>query len=442
MQKCNFRALNNILLAKLPFLLYLIFSIPVFGQTNIENLKKDLAYLASDSLKGRKTGSPEAKKSARYIAGQFKDIGLVSPDFTDDYLQEFTLVKSENAVKSMTLNGLKLSPEDFVVLSTAKSLRITDPSAIQVFIIGEHDDFMSKFSELTGIDESFMVLIHPTHKHRFERLKNYLERPKYNLGSKSDKFSIWVLSGEDAINTLNLNTVNKTVEVKGYNVIGELPAKNSTDRIWIYGAHYDHIGIQPKVNNDSIANGANDDASGVAAIIELARIFSQKKTSDKTLWFVAFAAEEMGLFGSESLAETVDIQHIEGMINIEMIGLPNVDLGAASAFISGYDFSLWPDKMSQSVPQDEFMFFPDPYPNLQLFMRSDNASFAEYGIAAHSISTYSESDQTYHQVSDEFENIDFENMKTVINAIYKGSIPLLQMDFNPGKINYQIKSDR
>ena len=138
----------------------------------------------------------------------------------------------------------------------------------------------------------------------------------------------------------------------------------------------------------------------------------------------------------------METEPIEGMVNIEMIGLANVDLGSASAFISGYELSLWPDKMAQSVPQDEFMFFPDPYPDLQLFMRSDNASFAKFGIAAHSISTYSESDQTYHQVNDEIDHIEFGNMKTVINAIYQGSIPLLQNNYDPGKINYQIKSDR
>jgi len=286
-----------------------------------------------------------------------------------------------------------------------------------------------------------MVLINPIHKHRFERLKNYLTRPSYNLGLSPDKFSVWVLSEAESVDDLNLNAINRIDEIKGYNVIGVLPVGVDTGNTWMFGAHYDHIGIQPASNNDSIANGANDDASGTVAIIELARIFSREKTSEKTLWFVAFSAEEMGLFGSESLTKLIDPMRIEGMINIEMIGLVNVDLGSASAFISGYEFSLWPEKMAQSVPQNEFMFFPDPYPELQLFMRSDNASFAKYGIAAHTLSTYSESDQTYHQVTDEIENIDFENMKLVIDAIYQGALPLLQRNYHPGKINYQKKSD-
>jgi Zn-dependent M28 family amino/carboxypeptidase len=210
----------------------------------------------------------------------------------------------------------------------------------------------------------------------------------------------------------------------------------------MYSAHYDHIGYLPAVDGDSIANGADDNASGTAAVIELARIFAKEKTNNKPLWFVAFAAEEMGLYGSQALVDTIEYEFFEGVINIEMIGKPNDDLGSSSAYISGYDLSYWPDKMSNIIPLDEFMFFPDPYPQMQLFMRSDNASFVKYGIAAHSISTYSENDETYHQVNDDIDKIDFENMKVVIDAIYRASTPLLQLDYDPGKIDYQIKTDR
>jgi hypothetical protein len=426
-------------LEKLTILFFWALSLPVFSQTNIENLKMHLEFLASDEMNGRKTGSTDALESALYISEQFRNIGLQSPGIANDYLQEFTIIKTENVIKELTLNNIEIDHDDFVVLSSAKELRLSDPNKIQLVYIGDKVDFMQKFSELDGLDESFMVVVHPIHINRFERLKSYLTRPKYNLGSRNDKFSIWVLSEEELVENMSLYALNRVEETKGYNVIGVLPADTSTHRIWMYSSHYDHIGIQQPVNGDSIANGANDDASGVAAVIELARIFSDEKSNNKTLWFVAFSAEEMGLFGSEALADAIDTKRIEGMINIEMIGLPNIDLGMASAFISGYNFSLWPEKMAESVPQDEFMFFPDPYPDLQLFMRSDNASFAKYGIPAHSISTYSKSDDTYHQVTDQIENIDYENMKTVIDAVYLGSIPLLQTEYNPGIINYQNK---
>lgn len=398
--------------------------------------------MASDEMKGRKTGTPEAIVCANYIAAQFKEIGLLSPSIADDYMHEFILVKSENVVRSLTLNNINTNSDDFVVLSTAKMIKVSDLAKVVFISIGEHDNFMEKFSQTNGLDHSFMVIVHPIHKNRFLRLKNYLARSKYTLDSKNDNFSAWVLSAEETIESFNLYALNKTEEIIGYNVIGVLPAEGTIDRIWMYSAHYDHIGYLPSVDGDSIANGADDNASGTAAVIELARIFAKEQTNSKPLWFVAFAAEEMGLYGSQALAETIEHELFEGVINIEMIGKPNDDLGSSSAYISGYDLSYWPDKMSKIIPLDEFMFFPNPYPHMQLFMRSDNASFVKYGTAAHSISTYSENDDTYHQVNDELDKIDFENMKVVIDAIYRASIPLLQLDYDPGKIDYQTKSDR
>lgn len=417
-------------------------TLSVLGQTNLDNIKADLEYLAADERKGRKTGTPEALESAKYIANQFAAIGLVSPSIANDYLHEFTLVKSENVVRNLTLNNIEVDPDDFVVLSTSKMVKVSDPAKVQIITIGESENFMEKFSVTNGLDNSFMVIVHPIHKNRFQRLKNYLSRPRFTLDSKNDNFSAWILSAEESIDNFDLYALNKTEEIKGYNVIGVLPSEEETGRIWMYSAHYDHLGYLPAVNGDSIANGADDDASGTAAVIELARIFAKEKTSNKPLWFVAFAAEELGLYGSKVLADTFEIDQLEAVINIEMIGKSNDDLGYSSAYISGYDLSYWPVKMSEVIPMEEFMFFPDPYPQMNLFMRSDNASFVKYGIPAHTISTYSENDETYHQVNDDIDKIEFENMKVVIDAIYRASIPLLQLDYDPGKIDYQTKTDR
>ena len=395
-----------------------------------------MEFLASDSMKGRATGTPEALECARWIAKKFESYGLQPYDTVSGYLQPFTLARSKNLTRNLILNNTIVSPEDFIVVSQARSLRFNDPHGITVVTIGERDDFMAKFDEINGLDDSYIVLINPFHKRRFERLKNYLSSSRYTLKTDDHKFSLWVLSTEDHIDKIDLQANNKVEELQGNNVAGVLPGGNDTSDIWIISAHYDHLGYLNPVNGDSVANGANDDASGVTAVLELARIFSEQKTGEKTLWFVAFDAEELGLLGSQAFARSLNTGNIEGVINIEMIGTPNADLGDASAYISGYDYSPWPALMSESVPPEEFMFFPDPYPELQLFVRSDNYSFATYGIPAHTISTYSSNDTTYHQVNDDLNNIDFENMKLIIDNIYRGSLPLLKKDFDPGKPDF------
>ena len=165
--------------------------------------------MADDEQKGRKTGTPEALECAQYIAKQFKDIGLVSPSIAKDYLHEFTLVKSKNIVRNLSVNNLDISSDDFVVLSTSKMLNVSDPAKVQFIIIGESDNFMDKFSQTNGLNNSFIVIVHPIHKNRFMRLKNYLSRPKFTLDTKNDNFSAWVLSGEGSIDNFNLYAINK-----------------------------------------------------------------------------------------------------------------------------------------------------------------------------------------------------------------------------------------
>ena len=412
------------------------------AQTNVDTIFSEINFLASDELNGRETGSEEALKSAEWIAEKFEEFGLKSPEWATDYLQKFTLVKSTILIQNLELNQQQVNAEDFIALSSQTNFQLNDVEAIKIIRIGEKDDFMTQLSNASSSDSSVVVLINPYHSRHFKRIKQYLSRPKYILGDINKKFSIWILSDQETIFEIKLQASNKIEEKKGYNVIGVLPGGKSEDHAWIYSAHYDHIGIIEPVNGDSIANGANDDASGVVAIIELARRFSIEKTNEKPLWFIAFSAEELGLFGSKYLAQNIDINLIEGMINIEMIGFPNEALGRSSAYITGFDLSYWPTEMSKTLPLEDFMFFPDPYPQMQLFTRSDNASFARMGIAAHSISTYSENDTTYHNVNDDIYNIDIENMKIVIDAIYKASLPLLEPDYDPGKIDYKTKTDR
>jgi len=415
------------------------FSIGFAQQSKVEST---LSYLSSDELKGRSNGSPELMEAANWIANEFKEIGLKSPSFATNFLQEVSLVSIENKHKSLILNGLSISEDKFFVLGQKENFQITSPKDIQLFIIGEQDDVMAVFSEINQIDRSYAVLIHPSHARRFEKLYRYFSRPKSELENKEAKFSLWVMTDEKSIQSIDLSFINNLNRTIIYNVIGELPAASTTKRKWIYSSHYDHLGIIRSVDGDSIANGANDDASGVAAVIELARKFSEGDAPEKPIYFVAFAGEELGIFGSRQLASTVDLETIEAMINIEMIGFPNDDLGPQSAYITGYNLSYLPKDMANNTQTNTFMFFPDPYTYLDLFNRSDNASFAKYGIPAHSVSTYSENDESYHAVNDEFENLDIDHIMEVIDAIYGSTLPMLELKYDPGVIDYKTKTDR
>jgi len=412
------------------------------GNSQESILYSELKLLSSDQLKGRENGSQEIYETALWIAKKFNEIGLIAPDYTQNYLQEISLIKSKKLTQNLILNGFPIPDDRFFVLGQFEKFNLFEPGDTKVFIVGEKDDMMRIFSEIQNFENSYIVLIHPSQQNRFERLKRYFTSPNLELENENNYFSLWVLTDESSIESISLNVRNKIERKSIYNVIGELPSEKSNDRKWIFSAHYDHIGVINPIDGDSIANGANDDATGVAAVIELARKFSSGEKVDKSILFVAFAGEELGLFGSRYLSTTLDLSTIEAMLSFEMIGIPNEDLGPQSAYITGYDLSYLPKQLALNSMESGFMIFPDPYPNLNLFKRSDNASFAAYGIAAHSISSYKENDENYHTVNDEFENLDIEHIEELIEAVYISCLPLLKLEYSPGIIDYKTKNDR
>ena len=223
-------------------------------------------------------------------------------------------------------------------------------------------------------------------------------------------------------------------EMELSNVVGKIEG-NRPDEVVLFSAHYDHIGIQNAVEGDSIANGANDNASGVTAIIELARYFESLGKPERTLLFVGFTAEEMGGYGSQYFSRQLNPDEIVAMFNIEMIGKPAVS-GPNTAWITGYERSSFGELLSKSAEGSVYEFYPDPYPSQNLFYRSDNATLARLGVPAHSISTTPiDVDPDYHQVSDEYETINVPHMTNTIKAIAKAAEGIVSGEDTPTRVD-------
>ena len=161
------------------------------------------------------------------------------------------------------------------------------------------------------------------------------------------------------------------------NVIGYIEGNDPVlkNEFIILGAHYDHIGVVKAVDGDSIANGANDDASGVAAVLAMARYFATKKNNKRSILFTLYSGEEIGLIGSKHLAERLKEQNINlyTMINFEMIGVPMVDKNY-EAYFTGFDLSNMATKMNDYSGYNLLDELPKAK-EFQLFYRSDNYPF-------------------------------------------------------------------
>jgi Zn-dependent M28 family amino/carboxypeptidase len=219
-----------------------------------------------------------------------------------------------------------------------------------------------------------------------------------------------------------------------HNIVGVIPGKSKKEEMVLFSAHYDHIGVIPTLDKDSIANGADDDASGVAAVIALAKYFAKKNNNERTLVFVAFTAEELGGFGSKHFASQVNPEQIVAMFNIEMIG-KHSKFGKNNAFITGYQYSDFGKILKKNLKGTEFKFYPDPYPDQNLFYRSDNASLAELGVPAHTISSAQiDKDKLYHTVADEIGTLDAENITSIIKAIAISAHSIISGQDTPSRI--------
>jgi hypothetical protein len=214
------------------------------------------------------------------------------------------------------------------------------------------------------------------------------------------------------------------------NIAGMIRGSDPTlrDEVVLVTAHYDHIGIGRAVDGDSINNGADDDASGNIALIEMAKALRNGPRPKRTILFMAITGEEVGGFGTRwyiahpllPLAKTV----VD--LNVEMIAHPDsIAGGFGKAWLTGYERSTMGDLLADNgIP-----LTPDMRIGQRFFERSDNVAFARIGIPAHSISSFNLA-TPYHNPKDEASTIDAKHMAEVISATAK-SLRLLADGLKP-----------
>ena len=223
-------------------------------------------------------------------------------------------------------------------------------------------------------------------------------------------------------------------ELNLFNVIGFLEGNEKKDEIIVISAHYDHLGMKSTGSGDLIYNGANDNATGVAAVLALAEYFKSKNNNSRSILFIAFTAEEMGLVGSNYFGKTISPESIVAGINIEMIGKES-PFGPNTAWLTGFQRSNFGKIIQKNLSSSEFKIYPDPFISYRLFFRSDNASFARLGIPAHTFSTSPmDKDLDYHKVTDEASTLNMKTITQTIKAIAIGTKSIIAGEDTPTRV--------
>ena len=223
-------------------------------------------------------------------------------------------------------------------------------------------------------------------------------------------------------------------ELNLFNIIGFLEGNEKKDEIVVISAHYDHLGMKSSGAGDLIFNGANDNATGVAAVLALAEYFKSKNNNSRSILFIAFTAEEMGLVGSNYFGKTISPESIVAGINVEMIGKES-PFGPNTAWLTGFQRSNFGKIIQKNLSSSEFKIYPDPFISYRLFFRSDNASFARLGIPAHTFSTSPmDKDLDYHKVTDEASTLNMKTITQTIKAIAIGTKSIIAGEDTPTRV--------
>jgi len=417
------------------FLFLFSFSQKIDKIINVAEVERIEKILSADDMQGRRTFTKGIDKAADFIESEFSKNKLKYFGNEKSYLQNFVMTKIKSQEITGMLDNDSLNASNVAVNTTSAEININSFANYEVVKVKKEDDLFKIILPLLTQGKNLLILIDTAHTKRFKNLKQYVGNSKF----KSASSQLFILTSNQNPTSIKLQIRNEITEQKLKNVVGILPGKSKKEEYVIFSGHYDHLGIgKPNNEQDSIFNGANDDAAGTTAMIVLSKYFSHLKgKNERTIIFVAFTAEEVGGFGSSYFSKQLNADKIVAMFNIEMIGTES-KWGTSSAYITGFEKSNMGKILQDNLADSKFKFEPDPYPQQNLFYRSDNATLAALGVPAHTISTSKmDSEKFYHTLNDEIETLDMINMTEIIKAIALSSKSIVSGKDTPSRVEKQ-----
>jgi aminopeptidase YwaD len=425
-------------------------------------------FLASDALQGRGSGTHDELVAATYVASQLRQYGIEPAGDDGGYIQRVPAIQR----KIVSPPRLTISPpgsaepmaweygKDFLVVVLTQTdfsgplrklnvdkLNDTGNPAVEagavVLIVGSDESKVKQtaFSLASAGASAILTLARNSEVNHFEEAGKQLPKVANQLkdGSADDlKFNVLELKQDavDAIEQLPEGSMVKfearSSEEKGFtwNAVGILRGSDPSlqHHVILFSAHLDHLGIGIPINGDDIYNGADDDASGTTAVLEIARVLGRGQRPRRTVLFALFGSEEMGGIGSTYFRNRppVPLKEIAANLEFEMIGRPDPAVKDDTLWLTGWERSnLGPELAAHGAH-----LVADPHPGENFFARSDNFVLAKKGVVAQTISSYG-LHKDYHQPSDDLAHLDFKHMNAAIGSLLMPLEWLVNSDFQP-----------
>lgn len=425
---------------------------------SVQNLKTHVAYLADDKLEGRRAGSDGEKLAAEYISGQFRAIGLQPRGDGGSYLQVFDITEGKKILPGtrFAANQHELKAgEDYFPLAFSPNSSLLEASVSPSLAESGIPWFKDLGDALLNNKENphFDLLGHLRQEIKNAREKgaralilyNSSELPdnlRFDEKDKSEQAAIPVFYVTKSAMEKYMPDPSTAYELKiqsdlgpktrqARNIIGYID--NGASQTIILGAHFDHLGYGEDGNSmirtgeKLIHNGADDNASGSAALVELARMLKKSKNKKHNYLFLAFSGEELGLYGSKFYVEhpVIPVEKVNYMINMDMVGRLNDSTKTIT--IGGFGTSPSWNSILSGIKNPGFKVKFDSSGTGP----SDHTSFYRKDIPVLFFFTGLHTD--YHKPSDDAEKINYTGQLMIVKYIYA----VVENSADNGKLVFQ-----
>jgi hypothetical protein len=403
----------------------------------VAQLKEHVHFLADDRLEGRRAGTKGEQLAAEYIKSQFEGIGLTPKGSQGNWYQEFPIYdgKDYSQASYLFINGNELNRKNFFPhpLSPERMLEAMPSIALKEAGVPWFLDFgaeleANKSNPHFDREAALLEKVKYAAGNGATALIVYKDpEMKYNPKEKGDELPIPVLflnkteadkylHDETDMLEIKLKTGFTKLERTGRNVVGYMD--NGAAHTVVLGAHYDHLGYgedgnsMVRTENPGLHNGADDNASGTAALIELARMLKNEKKNSFNYLFIAFSAEELGLFGSKFFTEnsTIPLTSVNYMVNMDMVGRLNDS--SKTLTVGGYGTSPTWGNLFTSISDNRYLKLKFDSSGTGA---SDHSSFYRKDIPVLFFFTGLHTD--YHKPSDDAERINYTGELRIIQLI-------------------------
>lgn len=427
---------------------------PDAGDAALElSVRAHMEFLASDALDGRGSGTRDEHIAATYVGARLRSYGLEPMGDAGGFVQQVDMERQQ-AAEPPELRAGDVRLRHGTQMLVMEAGRNAATGALRHFVPGDAVE--------PGAALLMPADVHPGHARGADAASIMLWRADAALKEQWAKLATKALmigpvrfSGLPSPGTPTRGPVRIVLDPSAYDAMSQLPEGTRVSfsvrtqpvlmQTWnalgvlrgadsragrqfvLLSAHLDHLGRRGE-GAGRIYPGADDDASGTIAVLELARNLASGPRPRRSVIFALFGSEETGSLGARYFLDkpTVPAADLVANLEFEMIGRPDPAVPAHTLWLTGWERS----NLGPALAAHGARLVGDPHPRENFFMRSDNITLARRGVVAQTVSSFGLHAQ-YHQPDDDIAHIDFAHMTRSISSLFRPVRWLANSDFVP-----------